>query len=305
MFKIQRKYHKYLTPPNNSNNILSLFLIFISITSYQLLSIYFDTKSNTNNNTQKYSYYNQYKYFDFDNIKININDNGKFKIGIISDLLTDNNNYIRYLNKTLIENKPDLVILNGNIINNNSNKLRTIVCFDKLFSSLGIKFIYNFGQNENSILFTELFMDNIVNLVSSVNYKQTNYKGLTNQQILLMKENVPMFYLTLLDSNINGVSPEQLFYLTNICKLNSKINGMLFINEPLFEYNLLNNKENKYNKLNSGLFNTVSNCKNIKQIFMGEHEQSCSKYYNKDICFTKGNNIKYITIENFGKRVRL
>lgn len=301
MFKANKKYLQVISR-NVNNNLLNkvnttLLICLLGLIIYDTQQVNkinnYNTYINQNNqNNQNYVLKNTNNDILFR--ELNFKEDGTFRIGIISDLNLEKNDYkfLSSLNRTLQINKPDLLIFNGNIISSNCRSLLVIHNLNRVLLFNNVKFIYNFGNNENSNIF---FKEKLINylLNTSLNYRES-YISMTDQLIRLSFNQNYYYYITLLDSNEYNLKFSQLNYLYNICKFNKNINGLLLIHKPLYEIK-------EINSVNNGLLHTINECGNINMIFNGLiNNTSCSYLQNKKVCFSS-NNIQYLTLENFGK----
>ncbi len=307
MFKTNKKYLQVISR-NVNNNLLnkmntSLLICLLGLIIYDTQQVnkinsynkYINQNNKINQNNQNNQNY-VLKNPDTDILfrELNFKEDGTFRIGIISDLNLEKNDYkfLGNLNKTLQINKPDLLIFNGNIISSNCRSLLVIHNLNKVLLFNNVKFIYNFGENENTNIF---FKEKLINylLYTSLNYRES-YISMTDQLIRLSFNHNYYYYITLLDSNKYNLKFSQLNYLYNVCKFNKNINGLLLIHKPLYEVK-------EINSVNSGLLHTINECGNINIIFNGLiNQKHCSHLHGNKVCFSS-NNIQYLTLENYGR----
>ena len=304
MFKVNKKYLQVMSRKinhnilNKVNTTLLICLLGVVIYDIQQATVIIDNDNINNinkvNNKNNKNYILKNPHNDIWFRELNFKQDGTFKIGIISDLNLEKNDYkfLNNLNKTLQINKPDLFIFNGNIISPNCRSLLVIHSLNRVLSFNKVKFIYNFGENENNNIF---FKEKLINylLYTSLNYRE-GYISMTDQLIRLSFNNNYYYYITLLDSNESNLKFFQLKYLYNVCKFNSNINGLLLIHKPLYEIKELNS-------VNNGLLHTINECGNINIIYNGlGNKTRCSYLSGKKVCFSS-QNIQYLTLENYGR----
>jgi hypothetical protein len=293
MFRINKKYSKLFSKRFTGDS--SMLTKFNTTILFGILGVLIFQ------NVSKTSYFTNKTYGNFprdiiDNIKfseLKFNKDGTFKIAILGDLHLKKDNFEYDLNKTIVDNKPDLVILNGNIMDN-SNTLSSVDRLNKIMTNNSIPFIYNFGKSENKLYLKEKVYDYLSR--HSLNYRQYYYGGLTNQLVKLSLNNKYFYFVVLLDSNGNNMNINQLNYLDKVCKINNNINGMLFVHKQIHEIN------NNEGVLNDGLLNVLKGCNNVNIVFNGDSQgnNKCKYLHGKKMCFSSSK-IQYFTLDNYGR----
>lgn len=272
MFKTNKKY---LGIFKNEKEKLKKEDFYINKLNFALLTIFLITGLNNN-------FYKNEKNFKLkDNIstlnfhEINFEENGTFKIGFLSDLNLEKNNYNYFynLNLSIQINKPNLIIFNGNIISKNCKYLSVIHSLTNIMINNNIKFIYNLGENEKENIYLKNKISKYFNYLS-LTYKD-NYISHYNELISLTNNNQIYYHIYILNKNYDDNQYYHFYHILNKCIFEDNLNGML----------LINNKENKINDEILYIINdcgTVKILKNIKE---------------------KNTNIEYISLNNYGKRL--
>lgn len=229
--------------------------------------------------------------------------NGKFKIVQFTDMHEgpECDKTIELMNKIIKYEKPNLVVLTGDIID---GKCKTAYDVKKAINHISepmeskkIPWAIIFGNHDdehkvmNKEEMMKVYMDYEHN-ISEIGYKTFNRIGNYNLIIMGSKENKPKFNIYMIDSGTYApafIGGYDWIKLTQICwykrtalklkqKNNRLIPALMFFHMPLkkfkkvWESNLINGKrfENECTaKINLGLFNTLVKVGDVKGVFVG------------------------------------
>lgn len=249
-------------------------------------------------------------------IELSFNKSGKFKILQLADthcIANDPNSEraLENVNKVLDLEKPDLVIHTGDIIYGNpaEESLRHIL---EPVSNRKIPFAVTFGNHDEEFDKTrEELLEIVKSIPYNLTYSESGIYGVTNYLLTLKssENNQVKSILYFFDSNapstINDIYDNGHIHFDQIAWYREKskyftlqnhgepIPSYSFFHIPLPEHHeALNSEDKRYligtnmekvcaSKVNSGLFVSMKEMKDVKAVFVGhDHDNDCAVYWN-------------------------
>ncbi|KAI5964087.1 SIA1 [Candida pseudojiufengensis] len=253
-----------------------------------------------------------------------------------SDLRT-----LKFISNILQKEKPDLIIITGDLIDNN----RIIDYKSILLKSLqpiietNIKFLYTFGDENLSIESKQLilkFLSTLPNCLNTEIYESNNHHnhihGLTNLNYQIYNENFQnqISSITILDSQNHFIDDSQINYLYRINNNDQKDSTykLLFFHHPIPQFRpegtfkiigSYNEKHNLDTKTNPKFHDDIINCKYNVVAVGHEHENDACILSEKEkdhksnqqqsiwLCYNSvtGDSGKTLIKENYIRKMRL